>query len=158
VRLGITGHRGLPEAVARRVRAALAAVVSGYDPNELVGVSCLADGPDSWFAEAVLDHGGRLEAVIPAADYRAGLPEPHRGTYDALLGRAREVHTTGLTESDSRAHQTGSEALVDTVDLLVAVWDGLPARGFGGTADAVAYAERTGVPCTIIWPPGATRD
>ena len=47
---------------------------------------------------------------------------------------------------------------MDTVDLLVAVWDGLPARGFGGTADAVAYAERTGVPCTIIWPPGATRD
>ncbi|MER5913805.1 hypothetical protein ABT124_25810, partial [Streptomyces sp. NPDC001982] len=49
------------------------------------------------------------------------------------------------------------ELLVDQADELLAVWDGQPARGFGGTADVVAYAHRQGVPVRIIWPEGATR-
>jgi hypothetical protein len=40
----------------------------------------------------------------------------------------------------------------------LAVWDGKPARGYGGTADVVADAKTRGIPVTIIWPPGATRD
>lgn len=54
MRVGITGHRGLSAKVEERVRAMLDEVVSGYAAAELVGVSCIADGPDSWFAEAVL--------------------------------------------------------------------------------------------------------
>jgi hypothetical protein len=158
MRLGITGHRGLPGHVEQLVRAALTAVVEQYPPDDLVGVSCIADGPDTWFAEAVLDHGGRIEVVVPAEEYRDSLPESHHGTYDELLRRASEVHSTGLKESTSQAHQAGSEILVGIVDLLVAVWDGLPARGYGGTADVVAYAERTGVPYSVLWPEGATRD
>ena len=42
--------------------------------------------------------------------------------------------------------------------MLVAVWDGQPARGLGGTADVVAYARQRGVPMEVIWPQGATRD
>jgi hypothetical protein len=38
------------------------------------GVSMLADGPDSIFAEEILDHGGQLEVVVPAERYREGLP------------------------------------------------------------------------------------
>lgn len=158
MRLGITGHRGLPEDVEQLVRAALVAVVEQYPPTDLVGVSCIADGPDAWFAQAVLDHGGQIEAVIPAEAYRESLPDSHHATYDELLRRASEVHSTGLKESNSEAHQAGSEILVGIVDLLVAVWDGQPARGYGGTADVVAYAERTGVPHSVIWPEGAARD
>jgi len=33
-----------------------------------------------------------------------------------------------------------------------------PARGYGGTADVVAEARQRGVPLTIIWPEGASRD
>ncbi|MEU1406594.1 hypothetical protein ABZ471_30260 [Streptomyces sp. NPDC005728] len=51
--------------------------MSGYDPAELVAVSCIADGTDAWFAEAVLSAGGRLEVVVPAAQYREDLPEWH---------------------------------------------------------------------------------
>ncbi len=158
MRVGITGHRGLSSAVEKDVRAALRSAVGAYSPADLVGVSCIADGPDSWFAEAVLAHGGRIEVVVPAAGYRAGLPLWHHGTYDELLGRATDVHHTGLTESDSQAHMTGSELLVGLVDELLAVWDGQPARGYGGTADVVAYAGRTGVPVRVLWPSGATRD
>ncbi|KUN15099.1 hypothetical protein AQJ11_43730 [Streptomyces corchorusii] len=155
--MGITGHRGLSTQVEEQVRALLVDQVSQYDPAELVGVSCIADGPDSWFAETVLQHGGRLEVVIPATGYRQGLPDWHHPVYDRLLSRAAGVHHTGIAESTSEAHQAGSEVLVDLVDELIAVWDGKPARGYGGTADVVRYAERTGVPVRVLWPEGASR-
>ncbi|MFD7705481.1 hypothetical protein [Streptomyces caelestis] len=157
MRVGITGHRGLSQEVEKHVRALLSEAVSTYDAGELVGVSCLADGPDAWFAEAVLGHGGRIEAVIPATEYRDSLPAAHHPLYDRLLGQAADVHETGLTASDSHAHMAGSEILVGLVDELLAVWDGKPARGYGGTADVVAYAERTGVPVRVLWPEGASR-
>lgn len=157
MRVGITGHRGLSPEVEERVRAMLDEAVRGYDASELVAVSCIADGPDSWFAQAVLKHGGRLEVVIPASKYRESLPEWHHATYDELMRQMADVHETGMTESTSEAHQAGSEILVGLVDELLAVWDGKPAWAFGGTADVVAYAERTGVPVRVLWPQGATR-
>ncbi|MEV0440912.1 hypothetical protein AB0I84_08995 [Streptomyces spectabilis] len=158
MRVGITGHRGLSAEVEQQVRRALAETVKAYDAAELVGVSCIADGPDAWFAQAVLDHGGRVEVVIPAEQYRADLPDWHHPTYDDLLHRASAVHRTGLDGSDSDAHMRGSELLVDQADELLAVWDGQPARGYGGTADVVTYAEGKGVPVRVLWPEGATRD
>jgi hypothetical protein len=157
MRVGITGHRGLLAVVETQVRHALAEAVAAYDPTDLVGVSCIADGPDAWFAQAVLEHGGRIEAVIPAEQYRADLPGWHHPIYDELLHCASDVHRTGLGESGSHAHMAGSELLVGLVDELLAVWDGEPARGYGGTADVVAYAERAGVPVRTLWPEGATR-
>ncbi|MFB7511012.1 hypothetical protein [Streptomyces broussonetiae] len=157
MRVGITGHRGLSTQVGERVRAFLAERVEEYYSAELVGVSCIADGPDSWFAEAVLEHGGRLEVVIPAAEYRESLPDWHHHVYDRLISRAADIHHTGMAESTSQAHQAGSEILVGLVHELIAVWDGQPARGYGGTADVVAYAERTGVPVRVLWPEGASR-
>jgi hypothetical protein len=157
MRVGITGHRGLSGELERRARALLDTAVGGYDVSGLVGVSCLADGPDCWFARAVLRRGGRLEAVVPAEEYRSALPEWHRPEYDALLAAASVVHRTGRVAVDDRAHMVGSEVLVRRVDQVLAVWDGLPARGLGGTADAVGYAERRGVPVRVLWPDGAVR-
>jgi hypothetical protein len=157
MRVGITGHRGLSKEVEQQVRALLDRAVRGYGTDDLTAVSCIADGPDSWFAEAVLKHGGQLEVVVPAAKYRESLPEWHHPSYDELYASAADVHETGMTDSTPEAHQAGSEILVGLVDELIAVWDGQPARGFGGTADVVAYAERTGVPVRILWPEGATR-
>ncbi|WP_217140221.1 hypothetical protein [Streptomyces sp. AC627_RSS907] len=157
MRVGITGHRGLGVGVERRVREMLDEAVNAYDAADLVGVSCIADGPDAWFAEAVVKHGGRLEVVMPAAGYRDALPEWHHAAYDDLLGQASDVHETGMDESTPEAHMAGSEILVSLSDELLAVWDGKPARGFGGTADVVSYAERRGVPVRVLWPEGTTR-
>ena len=51
-----------------------------------------------------------------------------------------------------------SVEMLKDADLLIAVWDGLPARGLGGTADVVAYARDHGIPVSVIWPEGARRD
>ncbi|WP_327402473.1 hypothetical protein OG194_21655 [Streptomyces sp. NBC_01288] len=164
MRIGITGHRGLSGEVERTVRALIEETVASYTGSgsgsgnaSLVGVSCIADGPDAWFAEAVLGHGGRLEVALPAEQYRADLPAWYHPAYDDLLRRATEVHRTGLDASGPDAYMAGSELLVDQVDVLLAVWDGRPARGYGGTADVVSYAREHDVPVKVLWPEGATR-
>lgn len=157
-RIAISGHRGLPGPTTTMVDSALRANLAKHNPDELVGVSCIADGADTLFAQAVLDHGGQLEVVIPAREFRAGLPVEHHPTYDRLLSAATAVHRLLYRESTSEAHMAASELMLEHADLLYAVWDGLPARGYGGTADVVIAAQRLGLPVTVIWPNGATRD
>ena len=156
LRIAVSGHRGLPTATRRLVDAAIRAALDGQ--QNVIGWSCLADGADQIFARAVLDHGGRIEVVIPAAQYRDELPGDVRAEYDRLLAQAAEVHRLPFTESSPEALMAASEFMLDRADLLWAIWDGKPARGYGGTADVVTYARDNGLPVTVIWPDGAHRD
>ncbi|AHH18973.1 hypothetical protein NONO_c41890 [Nocardia nova SH22a] len=157
-RIAITGHRGLPERTTALVDAQLRAELADRSDDRLVGISCIADGADSLFARAVLDCGGDLVVVVPAREYRAGLPAEHHPVYDDLLSEAAEVIRLEHVESNSEAHQAGSVRMLDEADELFAVWDGKPARGYGGTTDVVAVARERGLPVTVVWPEGSARD
>src|SRR5690606_23534709 len=115
------------------------------------------DGADALFARAVLDLGAPLEAIVPAERYRAGLPADHHPVYDALLAHARLVHRLPHVDSTARAHLEAGHYMVDHCDELIAVWDGRPARGPGGTADIVDYARAADRATTVVWPEGARR-
>jgi hypothetical protein len=154
-RIAITGHRGLPGPTRALVDAALRAELRRHQP--LVGVSCLADGADALFAQAVLDEGGSLVAVLPAQRYRERLPADYHPTYDALLQQASEVVTMDYDQPGREAYMAASVRMVTGADHLVAVWDGQPAAGRGGTADVVTHAQEHGVPVTVIWPDGCQR-
>ncbi|PSK98079.1 hypothetical protein CLV63_106127 [Murinocardiopsis flavida] len=156
MRIAVTGHRGLSAELQDEVAARIRAHIGGAGPGT-VGLSCLADGPDALFAHAVLDNGGTLEAVVPASRYRAALPHWHLDDYDALLDRAVRVHRLPNVESTSESHLDAGRHLVEHCDELVAVWDGHPARGPGGTADVVAHARAHDRPVHVIWPEGARR-
>lgn len=155
-KLAITGHRGLPRDTEQLVDAALRGEITGT--SDVVGLSCIADGADSLFAQAVLDQGGELVVIVPAARYREGLPEEHHPVYDALLARASDVVRLDHVASTSQSHMDASIDMIERADRLVAVWDGKPARGYGGTADIVDAARDRGLPVTVIWPEGARRD
>jgi predicted kinase len=115
-----------------------------YKPHQLVGVTLLADGADQLFAEAVLSLSGRLEVIVPAERYRDGLPADYHATYDHLLNKASKVRRLPYVESTKEAHMAGSTAMLDTIDHIVAVWDGQPARGHGGTRTrAHRYQQRS---------------
>ena len=158
MRIAITGHRELPAETERLVDQAIRQQLAAYTGRDLVGVTNLADGADQLFARAVLDAGGQLDVIVPAARYRDGLPESAHAAYDALLSRASNVHRLDRIESTEEAHMEASTAMLDRAERLFAVWDGKPARGYGGTADVVAEARNRGIPVTVIWPEGASRD
>jgi hypothetical protein len=157
MQIAISGHRELPEPTVNLVNAAIRQWIAENADTELTGLTCLADGADAIFAQAVLDAGGALAVVVPAAEYRDSLPAEHHPVYDALISEAAEVVRLDHQESTSQSHMDASIYMLDQADRLLAVWDGEPARGYGGTADVVEAANQHGVPVTVIWPDGASR-
>jgi hypothetical protein len=157
MRIGVTGHRDLTEDTVRLVEAVLRTRLRELDDGRLVGVSCLASGADSLFAEVLIELGGRLEVVLPSVDYRAQVMPEHATTFERLLRKARNLHLLPHRTADDHAYVSANTILLGKIDHLVAVWDGMPAAGAGGTADVVHDATRRKIPVTRVWPPGSGR-
>ena len=157
--IAVTGHMNLTEETVPLVRAALRESLAGWDANDLVGVSCIAAGGDSLFAEAVLEAGGRLVVVLPSRDYRERKVKPADAPlFDRLLAQAHERVTMPFETADRQAYEAANKELLRRADRLVAVWDGAPPGGKGGgTADVVAEARAAGLPVDVVWPEGAAR-
>lgn len=158
-RIGIAGHSSLSDNTVPLVADALRAALAAYPAAELVGVTFLAKGADQIFARVVLDLAGSVEVVLPAADYRARKVQPDNAAqFDELLARAAAVHTMPAPESNREAYLAACEHLLAQVDHLVAVWDGTPTDGAGGTGEVVHAARERGLPVTVVWPDGAARN
>ncbi|MCS7481485.1 hypothetical protein ACFFQW_25665 [Umezawaea endophytica] len=159
MRVGITGHTNLvPEcvdAVHKAIREILVEETAGR--SSLIGVTCLAPGADQLFARVVLELGGKVEVVLPAMDYRAKLKPERVAAYDELIAKADIVSVLPFMLSGRQAYVAANERMLASVELLVAVWDGQPAGGKGGTGDVVEHARASGVPVVVVWPGTARR-
>jgi hypothetical protein len=155
--VGVTGHTNLTDRTVDIVRREIVEQLRPHS-EELVGMTCLARGADQVFADAVLELGGVLAVVSPAEDYFTGITDPSaRKRCDTYLAAAASTVTMDYPMSGPSAYLAASRYLIDNSDLLLAVWDGSPPTGGGGTADAVAYASRQGRPIVVVWPDGAQR-
>lgn len=163
-RVGITGHRVIPPAVCRHVRAGLAAALTaaGYQTGPacrpLEVLSSLAIGADQMFAEVALAHGARLTAVLPSADYERTFATDELVLFQRLLDRAHRQVLLDYAKVCDEAYYEAGTYIADHSDLILAVWDGRPARGHGGTGEIVDYARRRGTPVSVIWKAGVERD
>ena len=159
MRVAVTGHMDVSaesvELIRTELSRSLTALQSG---RELVGVSCIAKGADSIFAEVVLAAGGALEVVLPSPHYREKKVKPdHAQTFDRLIADASRVRTLPFTEVNKDAYEAANEVLINDCDRLLAVWDGKRGER-SGTATVVEQAESRNVPVTVIWPDGASRE
>jgi hypothetical protein len=155
-RVGITGHRDLSEATCRLVAAAITKQLGEF--GSVHGISSLAEGADQIFAEQVLNGGGALTAVIPSAHYGWSFATTAgKAAYRRLRALATEVIELPFRSPSAEAYWAAGQRVVGLADVLLAVWDGTPSRGVGGTADVVAFAGERGVPTTVLWPPGSRR-
>jgi len=156
MRIGVTGHRDLTPRTVDLVVAEFSGQLSSA-PDPTTCISCLAEGADQLFARAVLNDGGQVDAIVPSLDYRGHMNAEAQQEFDQLLAAAYRVTRLPYPESNPEAHMAASLVLVERSDLLLAVWDGQPARSFAGTADVVAYARQVKVPVHIVWPAGSAR-
>lgn len=153
-------------------------------PLTLRFISALAPGADQIGARAASamserDPAWQLEVILPfaAADYARSVSDDifARGGsvgdaqralawIDWLSRRAERVleladwrpgHGAPLDRVwRGRRYATLAQLLTRQADLVIALWDGKPAGGSGGTAEMVQEARRSGVP--VLWiEPGA---
>ncbi|WP_328385097.1 hypothetical protein OHS81_13930 [Streptomyces sp. NBC_00400] len=155
--IAVTGHMDLTESTVPLVREALRNLLHEHRAGELTGITCLARGSDTLFAEAVVEAGGRLVVVLPSRDYRQAKVKPdHAAAFDRLAAAA-EVVTMPYDAANREAYEAANGELLKRADRLVAVWDGMPSTGKGGTADTVELARDAGLPVDVVWPGGAER-
>ncbi len=173
LQLGVCGHRHLPGADPNGISAAAGGLLQALGrevlalhaadqaqtsplysaaPPRLRCVCGLAEGADSILAEAALEAGWELVAVLPFApdDFAADFAGAALGRYRVLLARATEVCALDGDRDTDTAYLDVGEIVVEQSDLLLAVWDGKPARGPGGTEDVVRRCRERGLPVAVV--------
>jgi hypothetical protein len=125
-------------------------------PGRLVGYSSVAIGADTLFAEACLSSGLPWMALLPQSerDFKNDFAESDWEKTSALLRRAARVQSLSWAREADRslAYLECGLLIVEEADIMIAVWDGKPSRGVGGTADIVASARNLIKPLVLIHP------
>jgi hypothetical protein len=143
MKIGITGHQRLDnEAAWPWVKGEIENVIVEHPDAE--GVSSLAIGADQLFAELVLSHHKKLRVIIPCEGYERTFDADDINKYRLLLSKASEKVQLDFLEPSEEAFYSAGKKLADISDIVVAVWNGKPAKGLGGTADVVSYANKLG--------------
>ncbi|MBP8806154.1 MAG: hypothetical protein KBG48_20810 [Kofleriaceae bacterium] len=138
--VGVTGHQDLGGPVGFAwVRRALADQVAQCHPTS--GLTCLAAGADQVFADVLDAAGIPFEVVVPCTGYEDSFASLEaRSAFESLLQHGRHVVRLPYPAPSEEAFFAAGRYIVAHCELLFAVWNGLPARGLGGTGDVVAYA------------------
>lgn len=103
-RIGVTGHRSIPDEVLGHVEEGLRALLGSHE-GPLEALSSLAEGADQLFAAIALECGADLTVVIPSGDYEEGFEgaealERFRG----LKGRATQEVRMDFARSTDEAY------------------------------------------------------
>src|SRR5689334_13847640 len=93
------------------------------------------------FAEVMINCGLPYNVVVPCKKYDETFTDADKEKYLFLLSRADIVVRLGFDEPSEGAYYEAGKQVVSRSDLLFAVWNGLPAKGLGGTADIVHFAQ-----------------
>ena len=155
--MAVTGHRPnkLRPAALPRIRSQCGDVFRLLIVNtpNLGLLSALAEGADRIVADIALAQGCRLQCILPfaAAEYERDFDSPDSvAEFRKLLAHAcgrRELH--GDPAIRDAAYEAAGRTMLDECRALIAIWDGAPAAGQGGSADMIKEAVARGIP--VIW-------
>jgi hypothetical protein len=155
LRIGVTGHTDLSPKAEMLVRDGMRAAIqrlAAKHRGQLRGVSCLAPGADTIFAQIMLELHAAIEAVVPAQDYRQTLSPKSIEEFDRLVAQASTVDYMRHRKSGVRAFRSANAELLRRSTYLIAVLDHAAPLNPGGTAEVVRKARAAGIPVEVIHP------
>ncbi len=116
-------------------------------------LSPLAEGSDRIVAHAGLALDADLQCPIPfhIEEYcRDFTSQASREEFRILLAKASAVfESDGERDADSLAYERIGRIVLEQSDFLIAIWDGEPAAGRGGTTQIINEALEQNIP--IVW-------
>lgn len=140
MKIGITGHQELgSEATIIWLSNTLESIIRQNHID--VGITSLAIGADQLFAEVLRKSHVPYIAVIPSNGYETTFQNTHdlRRYQELLQGASERRKLTFKKPSETAFYEAGKQ-IVNLSDMLIAIWNGQPAKGLGGTGDIVKYA------------------
>jgi hypothetical protein len=133
----------------KRISAALAAafeMIRAAGVDEALLLTGLAAGADELAAEAWRQAGlGGIHAVFPFLD---DAPRA-KVEFDGMTVTNTWLDGAAAEAQGRNPHLKQTRMIVEAADLVVVVWTGEPAKGAGGTADAVLCALELNLP--VLW-------
>lgn len=174
IRIGVTGHRlkALRQAeydepqLRDSIRSVLGKVhdyaqkilllnsdIYRPEPPLLRVVSPLAEGSDRLVAAEALALGYEIQCPLPfrSEEYAKDFESPEsEAEFCTLLDAATAMfELNGSREESEQAYKAVGHLVLRQSDILIAIWDGEPAKGTGGTAEVVQVALGSQIP--VIW-------
>jgi len=158
IKIGVTGHRSVEDEflIRKLIRKVLRTLENESQGTAyiFIAISPIAEGSDRLVAEEILSFNdkNKLTVVLPLEreDYMNDFKTSEsKGEFLNLLNQADEVINLPKTPKRKDAYLQVGKYVADNCDVLIAIWDGLPSRGKGGTAEIVDYARINKKP--IYW-------
>lgn len=151
--VGFTGHRRLAdvEASAGAIRDVLESL-RREAPGEWIALSSIASGGDRLFVREAHALGLSWHAILPMprAEFARDFAPSEWPEVEATLATADHVRVIADSDDREESYLDCGIETVNEADVLIALWDGDPARGKGGTADVVQYAKSIHKPLVIV--------
>lgn len=152
--IGFAGHRQVaePDRARQAIRAALEDFREGVD-GILTGRASAAAGADLLFLDVCRELGLAYSVVLPFAEERFADdfedPAEWRRARELIAG-ASSVEIAPGNEGAPEAYHLAAREILDVCDAMLFLWNGLPARGIGGTAESVAECRERALPYRVI--------
>jgi hypothetical protein len=160
VKVGVAGHRTLENAprLLTRVQDVLKTLDGLFQgsPHTYVVMSQLAEGADRLVTRAVLDWPESAGPDV-AASCHVLIPMPKKDFFKTFCEKTRDESVkefqsfldAGATQeqlpgapTNEEAYEIAGRLMVDRCHLVIAIWDGNPPKGRGGTAEVIEYARK----------------
>lgn len=137
--LGITGHQSLEGFDLDWIKLIIGNFLT--ENNVIKGVSSLAIGADQLFCRELIKRNINYDVVIPCNNYISTFKtlDDSRSFLD-LLNMSKDTYTLDFDKPSESAFYSAGIEIVNKTTVMLAIWDGKPAKGLGGTGDIVEFA------------------
>jgi len=153
VAIGFTGHRSLEdEAQCRKWILDFLRRQKNSIPALVYGVSSVAAGGDLLFAESCIQLELPLCVLLPLPldEFRQDFTPADWARAEQVLSKAASVEFAAGNQSREECYYECGIETVQQSRLLLALWNGEPSQGLGGTEDIVSFARGIGRPVTWL--------
>lgn len=164
--IGVTGHRKVSTTdpqLRECIRRELLRLRAAYPDSPFLILSGLAEGADRLVVRIAIEYlAAKVIAVLPFAEeeFRKDFPAPEsQSEFSDLLKQAQAVVVVPQREPPESIRERGEARnrqyarvggyVVEQAQILIALWDGKPARGTGGTGDVVKWRMSDEVPAAF---------
>lgn len=150
--VGFTGHRRISD--PKLIERAIAEAIDQLSLNNLrlAAVTSAASGSDTLFLEELSRRSIPYFLYLPTSRerFQEDFSQQEWDRVEPHFSNALNVEVVGAEMPEDSGYLEAGLLVADEADVVVAVWNGRPAEGVGGTGDIVQYCRQLKKPLVVI--------